>query len=581
MTRDGKASSEGFAHGRVLAELEAIFQSAEFERSPVMRRLLAFLVRTTLAGGGDELKAYAVAVDGLGRDPDFDSQSDSYPRVQVGRLRKMLDSYYAQAPSSDGVRLHIKHGGYRVHFTQAEGEGVARAQATAANHGEARSAAAAPAVKPKTIITAPWPAQLTRPRLFMGLVALALLAAAIAAAWWLGAGAGKTTRPTPVLEIRRITSVGSPDATALARRAEAMLGVALHRSWIVRVTTPETKGFGATPSQPSYRLTGQVNAGPGYNGRRLFLTLWDLEEGAQLWSETVQLPDDDGTLLNVMGPVISTLIQPFGVIATDQRAKRPTGERSTYACLLDYDRYFRDRDPALQQRVRSCVSDAARREPMNASVLAAASFLEFDFTLGGGTPEAHQRGTELARRAVATDPYNADAQVADARAAFIAGQCRRGKDIGARAIALNRFNPDNLGLLGFLLFQCDDPEAEPLLESARALDNELPPFYTVAQLLALIEQGRNEDAVRIADTIRPPGQGMSGQYELVRVIAEAARGNIDASRRHWQRVVSIRKIKSDAPDSILSQYFYSPRFRAKVLRYLEQQGIVGPAPQPS
>ncbi|MCJ8158332.1 hypothetical protein [Sphingomonas sp. LaA6.9] len=575
MTLDVKASSEGIGHGRVLAELEAIFQSAEFERSPVMRRLLAFLVRTTLAGGGDELKAYAVAVDGLGRDPDFDSQSDSYPRVQVGRLRKMLDSYYAQAQSRDGVRLHIRTGGYRVHFTQADGDNAAKSPSHATDGAASLTAIAAPADASAAAVS--WRSGLTRVRMLWGIVILALLAFAIALTWWLGTDAPKSTRPAPVLEIRRISSVGSPDAAALARRVEALLSVALHRSWIVRVTTPETNGVGKSSLPPTYRLTGQVNAGPGYNGRRLFLTLWDLDQGAQLWSETVQLPDDDSGLGDLMSPVVSTLIRPFGVIATDQRAKRPSGERSTYACLLDYDRYFRDRDPALQERIRSCVSEALQREPLNASALAAASFLEFDFAIGGGTPEAHRRGADLARRAVAADPYNADAQVADARAAFIAGQCGRGKDIANRAIALNQYDPDNLGLLGFLLFQCDDPEAETLLERARALDNELPPFYTVAQLLALIEKGRTDEALHIAETIRAPGEGMSGQYELVSVIAAAARGDPAAARQHWQRIVAVRKVKSEDPDAILSQYFYSPRFRAKVLRYFEQQGVTQPA----
>ena len=88
MAFGGSSSDEGL-RDRVLAEVGAVSATPEFERAPVMRRLLGFLVRITLAGNGDELKAYSVAVDGLGRDADFDSQSDSYPRVQVGRLRKM------------------------------------------------------------------------------------------------------------------------------------------------------------------------------------------------------------------------------------------------------------------------------------------------------------------------------------------------------------------------------------------------------------------------------------------------------------------------------------------------------------
>lgn len=559
------------APGRVLAELEAIFQSPEFERAPVMRRLLAFLVRTTLSGGGDDLKAYVVAVDGLGRDPDFDSQSDSYPRVQVGRLRKMLDAYYAQSAPHDGVRLNIRPGSYRVHFTLNSAEGAVATPPVAAIPIPTAARAPQPALAAET------PSR-RLPRISPATFAAALLVivATVGLAWWLGAAKGPAAQPAPLLEIRRVAAVGSPEAVALARRVEAMLGVALHRSWIVRVSTPDTKAPGPNAAEPTYRLVGQVNAGPGYSGRRLFLTLWDLERGEQIWSDTTQLPDDDSSIYTVVRPLVSALIRPFGVIATDQRAKRAEDDPTTYGCLLDYDRYFRERDAAMRKRVKDCVAAAVKREPMNANALAAASFLEFDFALGGGAPEAHARGAELARRAVAADPYNAEAQLADARAAFIAGQCMRGKAIADRAIRLNAYDPDILGLLGFLLYQCDDPAAGPLLETARTLDSDLPPFYTVAELLALIDMGKPDEAIRIADTVRAPGEGMSAQYELVRTIAEAARGDRAAAQRHWQRIVSLRAINTADPDRILSQYFYSPRFRAKVLRYLQQQRIVSP-----
>src|SRR3546814_16463801 len=79
------------------SELERVFSSTEFSRSPVMRRLLRFLIDQTLAGKGEQLTAYSVAVDGLGRDPAFVAQSARYPRVHVGRLRRLLDASYERA----------------------------------------------------------------------------------------------------------------------------------------------------------------------------------------------------------------------------------------------------------------------------------------------------------------------------------------------------------------------------------------------------------------------------------------------------------------------------------------------------
>src|SRR3546814_15187855 len=81
---------------RVERELAEIERSAAFVRSPVMRRLLRFIVRESEAGRGPLIKSYTVAVDGLGRSEDLDDQHASYPRVKTGRLRKERASNYRQ-----------------------------------------------------------------------------------------------------------------------------------------------------------------------------------------------------------------------------------------------------------------------------------------------------------------------------------------------------------------------------------------------------------------------------------------------------------------------------------------------------
>jgi hypothetical protein len=93
-------------------ECAHILRSAEFRRSPVMSHLLEFLVQFCIQRDARGPKAYTVAVDGLGRDDDFDPNMDSYPRVQVGRLRRMIAGYYASHPRP--TRLHIPLGHYQV-----------------------------------------------------------------------------------------------------------------------------------------------------------------------------------------------------------------------------------------------------------------------------------------------------------------------------------------------------------------------------------------------------------------------------------------------------------------------------------
>ncbi|NNC73079.1 MAG: hypothetical protein HKN78_09425 [Sphingomonadaceae bacterium] len=104
------------ARDDVREELIRIFGARQFARSPVMRGLLAFLVETSLAGDGERLKAYTIAVDALGRPPNFDAQADSYPRVQVGRLRGLLAAFYEENGIESDVHIAIPKGAYAVRF---------------------------------------------------------------------------------------------------------------------------------------------------------------------------------------------------------------------------------------------------------------------------------------------------------------------------------------------------------------------------------------------------------------------------------------------------------------------------------
>ncbi len=103
------------AHDLVMRdECNHILEHPSFQNAPVLSRLLQFLVDETVAGRGNSLKGYSVAVDGLGKPDDFDSYADSYPRVQVCRLRSALEKYYAQQAPMHGLCLYLRLGSYRV-----------------------------------------------------------------------------------------------------------------------------------------------------------------------------------------------------------------------------------------------------------------------------------------------------------------------------------------------------------------------------------------------------------------------------------------------------------------------------------
>src|SRR3546814_9460416 len=67
-----EASDSGDSDRIVAEELERLLASPLFVRSPVLSRLLQFLVDHRLRGGRSAPKAYAIATEALGRSADFD-----------------------------------------------------------------------------------------------------------------------------------------------------------------------------------------------------------------------------------------------------------------------------------------------------------------------------------------------------------------------------------------------------------------------------------------------------------------------------------------------------------------------------
>lgn len=101
-------------------ETSQILQHHMFQNSPTMTKLLIWLLHETLAGRGDTVKSYTIAVEALGRPESFDSQADSYPRVQTSRLRRALETYYSQHGPVREQCVYLKPGSYRLRFAKLD-----------------------------------------------------------------------------------------------------------------------------------------------------------------------------------------------------------------------------------------------------------------------------------------------------------------------------------------------------------------------------------------------------------------------------------------------------------------------------
>jgi len=104
----------------VRAALAQVLGSDEFKRSKRVSSFLRFVVEEKLAGRGDRLKAFSLAREVYGRDENFDPRTDTIVRVDAGRLRHRLASYYKTAGHDDPVRIDVPIGGHTPTFNWKE-----------------------------------------------------------------------------------------------------------------------------------------------------------------------------------------------------------------------------------------------------------------------------------------------------------------------------------------------------------------------------------------------------------------------------------------------------------------------------
>jgi hypothetical protein len=107
-----RPSDESPNDADVRAALDRVIASSHLSKSPQLGSFLRFVVQEELAGNGSRIKAYTIAADALGRDANFDPQTDPIVRVEAGRLRRALDQYYANGGSKDPVVIELPLGHY-------------------------------------------------------------------------------------------------------------------------------------------------------------------------------------------------------------------------------------------------------------------------------------------------------------------------------------------------------------------------------------------------------------------------------------------------------------------------------------
>jgi hypothetical protein len=555
-------------------ELSAILQTPEFRRSPVLSQLLRYLVNETLAGRGNLVKAYSVAVDALGRDPDFDAQADSYPRVQMGRLRRALELHYAHHASDQGATLVLEPGSYRVRLGGTERSHVILTPSHAvADRKPDLPAALIELITPPTTVERLSPETVIRFRSVWFRVA-ALIVFVIGLGYFLWADPVSfdpqvAGAERPVLHVRSTNMAGG-------QAVSATLLDGLSRSWITRLSVEEGPGVNVSQAGASdaFNLATQlVNTDRARN--TLFLRLSDSRSGTLVWSGAVDVPKDNGNLADILAPVIAHIAGPYGVISNQQTRKYEGSKSGGFACLLKYLAFQKSHDPAAQKQVGTCLAKPVNDNVLVPVIFAARAF----FTLESITPQTKREAAiatalDFAHKAIDADSKNAFAHFAMARIAFLANDCETGRRHTSLAVAANPYDPIVVAVLAGLMYQCGFAEAEPLLERAYLIRADGLSFARLPLILAAISQQRYDRVAALGEPENRDRTGSKTYYYLCETLVEAALDHNAKAKSNWALFVSASHGENKSVNDLLKGFVLSEPLRASVIAFLRSKQVV-------
>jgi tetratricopeptide (TPR) repeat protein len=534
-------------------ERDRLLSDPEFARSPSMCKLLRFLVDYKLSGNSVSLKSYTIATDALGRDVDFDTQADSYPRVQMGRLRRMLDNFYLRKGGEN--RLLIAPNKYEIilepNTAPSQDEDNLIGRRTVPVEPDERISKA-PESDAGLLFEKPAVNQGHSHRRFFAILGVSILLVSITILGyllWPAQAVDEIAYPRVALDL--------PDGASGERASKLYSSIENRLIFGFRIFGG-TQVFDASSSHPekfSYLLRADFLEA---TADEIELRLLDGGSGEILWSKELSTANDEAFKLELDKAIIA-LAGPNGIIAEVELTKVDDNYGLGYPCLLQAGLYTRYREREKLKLLRECLQKSIERFPRDAHLLSAAALIENMPEATDAGNKANGVGVLLARQAEALDHNSAAAHFALAQSAFIAGDCRVGLVWGKEAVALNPLNSRISGYLGLYMMGCNYPEGERYAARALELDPNADLTIAAAVALQMLKRGEAQAAWTLSSDYMAKDQTNAPALELTYILSSAMLNDKKEARRAW-KVMATRYGLSERspPREVLSQWIPNP-----------------------
>lgn len=564
----------------IRCEADAIFNTSVFVRSPVIAKLLHFLIEETLAGRADILKSYTVAVDGLGRSSDYDS-SDSYARVQMGRLRKMLQSHYAEHGPVGYLCIYIQAGSYTVRLgklsvgyptlyrplSEIDAHISTGYPSSTAHNNDGDGNA----------VSLPMPVPLFRRKPLISIaIWLGFILGTLSVLFWQNASRANSPQLSPILELVPIDSGGNPELARTARLVTTVFTNDLSHFKIARIRIVGD-GEAVSPiseKENSYRLISRLET-EDQNSSRLYLSIDDTKTDTLIWSREVQLPTGRRETADALIPILGEINGPMGIIAAHDTIMSKERNDGGYPCLLKYLSFMRTREESIEGKVTACFKKPVKEQRMEATILAARAMFAIEHRGARNNFDvATDEAISFARAALAADPHDGSANFAMARFSYLKKDCTSARFYTSRTVEANPNNPVFMATLAGLAKMCNYPDAEKLLDRAFRTQS---PYFAKGRLLLILGalgQDRPEKIAELVSSDLPQARYNRINYYLAESLIAASQGRRDDAVRYWQLFSETIPPGGQSAEEKLRPIVALPAMRRRLVAYLESTGVI-------
>lgn len=442
------------------AALRMLFAYAPISAAPNVQSFLSYIVTEELAGRGNKIKAYSVAVDALGRPDSFNPGTDPSVRVLANRARNLLAGYYTGEGKDDPLYLVIPKGGYRPKFLVAPVDPELNPYAVPPPSPDHRptSAAQSPAGAAQGISHRPLH------DLLIWLVSAAFLAIVVGVSALLLRSWPGDTPPSqsgalniPIVEIQPFEVVPETLDGSFTEGIREQLISDLSRFENIQVralprTTAEgTANTALPPAQYEIRGTTVKTNGSA----SITFTAIATQDQQVLWSQTLAVPSNDAEFqaftLQALREIVTRIAAPGGIVQRDvlaqleQRSKSLANpETSNYECVLIFYDFDVTKDPAKRVSARDCLSRIIATDSADSSIWAAWALMQYlDWSDTGESVDSPllEGALVAASHAIQLEPQSATAHEYFGLILMTRGETGAAIDQYDTAIALNPSKP--------------------------------------------------------------------------------------------------------------------------------------------